>query len=355
MHYVAKGGGVDAAAPRPPYAAREDATVKQVQLTAHGAPDQVCRVAEVDAPGAPGPGRAVVRVMACGINPADLLGFEGRYPGPFPLPAPCGIEGAGVVEAAGAGAGVAPGDHVVLLGRANWAELVETDAAALVRIPKTLPWRDAAQMKINPPTAIRMLRDYVDLKPGDWVVQNAANSAVGLHLIRFAAEMGVKTANIVRRPELAAPLKAHGADLVLVGGPDQAARLRAEIGDAPAPLGIDAIGGAATRFLADCLSDEATVVNYGYLSGAPCEIEPAHLIVRGQTLTGFWLSRSLARLDAPARAALFAEAAAALESGRILSPVAAAYGLDRLTDALRHAAAGGRDGKIILTPNGALE
>ncbi len=327
--------------------------MKQARLYAHGAPHEVVRLADAPAPGAPAPGRAVVRIMACGINPADLLGFEGRYPGPE-FGAPCGIEGAGIVEAAGEGAGLEPGDHVIVLTRANWAELIEESANALIRIPKALSWRDAAQLKVNPPTALRMLKDYKTLKPGDWVAQNAANSAVGLHIIRLAKEMGAKTANFVRRADLAGPLLEHGADLVLVGGEDQAARLRAEIGDAPAPLGIDAIGGAATRWMADCLSDEATVVNYGYLSGAPCEIEPSHLIVRGQTLTGFWLGRWLGPAPRAAKEALFAELAEAFISGRLVSPVEAEYTLDRLAEALRHAAAGGRHGKILLTPNGAL-
>lgn len=328
--------------------------MKQARLFSHGAPHEVVRVVDAPEPGAPGPGRAVVRIMACGINPADLLGFEGRYPGPSPLPAPCGIEGAGIVEAAGEGAGLEPGDHVIVLTRANWAELIEESANALVRIPKSLGWRDAAQLKVNPPTALRMLKDYKALKPGDWVVQNAANSAVGLHLIRFAKEMGAKTANLVRRRELAAPLLAHGADLVIVGGEHQAAELRREIGDAPVPLGIDAMGGPATRWMADCLSDGGTLVNYGYLSGRPCEIEPSHLIVRGQTLTGFWLGRWLGPAPRAEKEALFAELSAAFASGRIVSPVEAEYPLGRIADALRHAAAGGRHGKILLTPNGAL-
>ena len=85
---------------------------------------------------------------------------------------------------------------------ANWAEKVLADDDLLIRIPKSLSWRDAAQLKINPPTAKKMLTDYVELKPGDWVIQNAANSAVGLHLIRFAKDLGVKTVNVVRREEL---------------------------------------------------------------------------------------------------------------------------------------------------------
>lgn len=328
--------------------------MKQVQLAAHGPPHEVCKVVEVASPGAPGSGRAVVRIMAGAINPADLLGFEGRYPGPGPLPAPCGIEGAGVIEALGEGSKFSIGDHVIVMGRANWAEKVEVDAALLVRIPKSLSWRDAAQLKINPPTAHLMLQQFVKLRPGDWVAQNAANSAVGLHLIRFAKEMGARTANFVRRKELIAPLKEHGADIVLLGGPDQHERLRAEIGGAAMPLGIDAIGGPATHWMANGLSDDAVIVNYGYLSSAPCEIHPENLIVRGQTLTGFRLPRYLAKMRTEQIETLYAAMATAFATGRIASPVEAEYGLDRLADALRHAAGSGRGGKILLTPNGVL-
>ena len=329
--------------------------MKSAHLTAHGAPPEVVKVMEVDEPVA-GPGQAVVKIMACGINPADLLGFEGRYPGPGPFPAPCGIEGAGVVESVGEGSELSVGDHVISLPRANWAEKVVADDAMFIRIPKSLPWRDAAQLKINPPTAKKMLADYVELKPGDWVVQNAANSAVGQHVIRFAKDLGVKTANIVRRAELIEPLKAHGADVVVLAGEGQAAAIRAATGaEANIPLGIDACGGEQVCWIADALSDGGTVVNYGYLSGEPCQIEPGHLIVRGQTLTGFWLAGWMGSASRAAKEALFAEMSAAFETGKLSSPVEATYGLDQIADALAHAWRGGRSGKILLTPNGPIE
>lgn len=328
--------------------------MKLVHLTGHGAPPEVCKVVEAAEPVA-GPGQAVVKIMACGVNPADLLGFEGRYPGPEPLPAPCGIEGVGVVENVGEGGDLQVGDHVMMLPRANWAEKVCEDQANILPIPKSLPWRDAAQLKINPPTAAMMLTDYVDLNAGDWVIQNAANSAVGLHVIRFAKEKGVKTVNIVRREDQIAPLKDHGADVVLVAGEDQAARMRVEIGDgAHVPLGIDAVGGAPTRWMADAVSDGGTIVNYGYLDGNPCQIEPGHLIVRGQTLTGFWLAGFMMKASRDQKVALYKEMSAAFESGRIVSPVEATYGLDQLAEALAHAWRGGRSGKILLTPNGPI-
>ena len=120
-----------------------------------------------------------------------------------------------------------------------------------------------------------MLRDYVDLEPGDWVIQNAANSAVGRHVIRFCHARGVHTANVVRRESLREELTAIGGDVVAVDGDDLAGRVRAEAGaDARIRLAIDAVGGPACQHLADCLSDGGTVVNYGFLSGDPCMITP---------------------------------------------------------------------------------
>ena len=101
--------------------------MKTAHLVAHGAPPDVVKIMDVEEPRA-GPGQAVVRIMACGINPADLLGFEGRYPGPEPLPAPCGIEGAGVVESVGEGSALAVGDHELLA-----AALAQAQAGALER------------------------------------------------------------------------------------------------------------------------------------------------------------------------------------------------------------------------------
>ena len=329
--------------------------MRAVQLLRHARPDLACATVEVAEPGDPGPGEAVVAIRASAINPADLLIFEGRYPGPEELPAFVGIEGAGEVLAVGADVDLAPGDHVLSLGRANWAEQVKGEAAQFIRIPKSLPWRDAAQLKANPPSAHLMLSDYVDLKPGDWVVQNAANSAVGRHIIRFARSRGLKTANIVRRESLIEDLTVLGADVVVTQDGDVPAKIRAAAGDdAAIRLGIDAIGGEATSVLADTLSDGGTVVNYGFISGEACRMTPYHTVIHGLTLTGFWLvgyMRSTPRFEIES---MYAEMARAFEEGVLVSPVEAEYTLDRATEALAHAHAESRGGKILLTPNGPL-
>jgi NADPH:quinone reductase-like Zn-dependent oxidoreductase len=93
-------------------------------------------------------------------------------------------------------------------------------AGGLSTLPADADLQQLAMLAINPPTAALLLGEYVDLKPGDWVVQNAANSGVGRWVIAFAKARGLKTVNIVRRPELAAELKAIGGDVVVVESTD---------------------------------------------------------------------------------------------------------------------------------------
>ena len=116
--------------------------MKQIQLLRHGRPDEACACVEVEDVGAPEAGEVVVAIEAAAINPADLLSFEGRYPGPETLPAPVGIEGAGRVVEVGAGVeGLAPGDKVMSMARANWAERLRLPAAQVVMLPEALDIR----------------------------------------------------------------------------------------------------------------------------------------------------------------------------------------------------------------------
>jgi NADPH:quinone reductase-like Zn-dependent oxidoreductase len=221
----------------------------------------------------------------------------------------------------------------------------------VVKLPEGIDFAQAAMLKANPPSAHFMLTDYVDLKPGDWVAQNAANSAVGRHVIRFARARGLKSVNIVRRESLVDKLKAHGADVVVVDGDHLAQRVREEAGaQAPIRLGIDAVGGTSCQRLASCLSDGGMVVNYGFLSGDPCMITPHQAIIHDITLKGFWLMRKMQQLSRAEIGALYGEMAAAFMDCTLEVPIEASYGLDQAKAALAHAWKSGRDGKVVLTP-----
>ncbi len=138
-------------------------------------------------------------------------------------------------------------------------------------------------------TAALLLSEYVDLKPGEWVVQNATNSAVGRWVIAFAKARGLKTVNIVRRVELVPELKAIGGDVVVVDSPDVSKEIKAAVGKAELRLALDGVSGPATGVIASTLSAHGTLVIYAAMSQAPMSISPLDVIFKPITLRGFWL------------------------------------------------------------------
>ena len=303
--------------------------------------------------GSPGPGQVNIKVEAGPINPAELLLIEGKYASRPPLPARLGIEGVGTITAVGEGVNeLALGDRVMSLGRTNWAEEIQVSSGAVVKVPKDADVQQLSMLKVNPATAMFMLERYVNLKPGDWVIQNAANSAVGRYIIQLAKTKGVKTLNVVRRTELIEELRKIGADVVLLDGDDLAKRVRSEVGDANIPLAIDAVAGEGTLRLGGALSEGGTVVNYGLLSGKPCQLTPELVVFQGITLTGFWLAKLLGTMKPEELQKLYVELASQITNGNLYTPVESAYRLDQLSDALKHAYQTERNGKVLLIPNG---
>jgi NADPH:quinone reductase-like Zn-dependent oxidoreductase len=327
--------------------------MKQVQFAAFGTPHEVAACIEVPDVGAPGPDEVVIEVEAFPINPADLLTISGGYAVRPKLPATLGAECVGRIAAAGAAAqGLAAGDRVINLGRDNWCQRRRVPAAQALAVPADADVLQLAMLKVNPATALLMLRNYLDLQPGDWVIQDAANSGVGTNLIRLAKADGIRTVNVVRRDALIRPLQAIGADVVLVDGDDLAARVQGATGGAAIRLAIDAIGGAIVLRLADCLAEGGTVVNYGLLSGQPCQLGAHHTIFKSITLTGFWLQKALTSMARPDVEALYGDLAARVADGTLRVEVEATYPIEEIKAALAHAGRAGRAGKILVLPNG---
>jgi len=329
--------------------------VKQVLVDRYGTPWEVARCAEVPDVGAPAADEVVFDVLAFPINPADLWFCRGSYRLKPPLPATPGAECVGRVVAAGASVThVRPGDLVINLQRENWTQRRKVKGDDAIPLPAGIDLRQAAMVRINPPTAMLMLSDFVDLQRGEWVIQNVANSAVGRLLIVLAKQRGLRTVNVVRRPELAAELTALGADSVLVDGDDLADRVAAATGKAEIRLGVEAVGGAATARLVECVANDGTVVHYGSMSGEDPVAGRSNFIYRGVKLTGFMLGRFLARRTPEQVRAIYADLGAQVKAGTLSAPVDSVYPIDDIREALRHADRGGRHGKILVSPNGAI-
>jgi len=329
--------------------------MKRIDLTAYGTPQEVASCVEVPDVGAPGPDEVVFDVLAFPINPADVSFCRGSYRLRPPLPATPGAECVGRVSAVGTSVTqVRPGDLVVNMQRENWVQRRRIRSEDAIPVPAGLDLAQAAMLRINPATALLLLEDHVDLKPGDWVIQDVANSAVGRHLIVLAKARGVRTVNVVRRDGVAAELRDLGADVVEKDGPDLAERARTATGGAPIRLGIDAVSGDACRRIADSVADGGVVVSYGSMSGEDPAIGRAALNMRGVSLTGFNLGRGLAKRTPEKVREVYADLAAKIRDGMLKAPVDSDYPIEDIKPALIRAQQGGRNGKVLVLPNGPL-
>lgn len=326
--------------------------MKIVQFASFGVAHEVAECVDVPDVGLPLDDEVVVDIEAFPINPVDLLTIRGHYAVKPSLPATLGAEGVGYVTAVGVSVdNVAVGDRVILLGRDNWVQQRKVKSRHVLKVPNDADVQQLAMLKVNPATAFLMLRDYVELSPGDWVIQDAANSGVGHNVIQLAKANGIRSVNVVRRDTLIAPLNAVGADVVVVDGDDLPERVRSETDGVDIKLALDAIAGDICMRLADCLADGATLVNYGLLSGKPCMLRPDQTVFRGITLTGFWLAKVIPQMSMEAIAALYADLTAHIADGSLHAPVETTYPIEDIKAALEHAARTGRSGKILVTPN----
>ena len=312
-----------------------------IQLTKYGNPVEGLRLTEISEPGDPKPGQMLIGVAHAPINDNDLLAASGLYPVRANLPSGAGNEGAGKVLAIGEGVqNVKVGDRVVIpRGVFSWAERVLAPAEEAIVLPPEIDPLQAAMLSINPPAAALLLEEFVSLQPGDWIVQNAANSGVGRAVIVFAKEKGVRTINIVRRPELIQELKEIGADVVLLAGPDAPAEANHATGDAPVRLALDGVGGDATETLLDIVGWDSKVVCYAAPTRQPINLNPLVMVSKRVSIHPFFMyyPEYLRKIPQKIRAA-----AALVSSGRLRAPIAAVYPARRFEQALAHALSGGK-------------
>lgn len=297
-------------------------------------------------------GQVLIQVLAAPINPSDVLTLTGLYGQLPPLPAVGGNEGVGKVVQLGPDViSPAVGQTVLLpVGSGTWATHIVADAKRLMPLPNDADPQQLAMMTVNPPTASLMLSEFVDLAPGEWVIQNAANSGVGAYLIQLAKIRGLKTVNIVRRESAVAGVQAMGGDVVLVDGSGLAKRVAEATGGAAIRLGIDAVGGKSTDNLAMCLAQGGTLVNYGMMSGEPCIVSPSSFVFRDITLRGFWLAFWFRNATPAQQMAVFGEVAQLIAAGKLHTPIQATYDVSEIKQAVAEAAKGEREGKILIVP-----
>ncbi|MEJ1965090.1 MAG: zinc-dependent alcohol dehydrogenase family protein [Gammaproteobacteria bacterium] len=324
--------------------------MKALIQTDYGDPAKVLELRDVPV-ASPGEGEVVVDIEAAVVHVADartVLGLDGFRK---KLPRTPGYEGVGRISAVARDVkGLAPGMRVFApIGAGTYREQITVSAEDLMIAPEGDPVQ-LALLSLSPATAMLMLQDFAKLLPGDFVVQNAANSSVGRMVIQLANDMKVKVVNIVKSSGVIPELKELGAGVVLLDTPDLRDRVAAVTQSSPVKLAIDAVGGAATARLAACLDENATIVCYSSMSGEPCHMPADLLGGRGIRLCGINPARQLAKHKPEERRALYKKFGELLKAGRLRGRLGATYTLESAVDAIRHVLRDGdkRIGRVVI-------
>src|SRR5690242_12204142 len=227
-----------------------------LQISSFGKPSDVVELVKLPEPRDPLANEVLVAVEYAPIDGADLQTIRGQY-GRLPsLPAGLGKEGVGRILSVGEDVGgLKVGDRVLLSSPStSWCEKVILPSRGLFPLPHNVDPQQLSMLSINPPTAALLLSEYVELKPGDWVIHNAGNSGVGRSVIAFARDRGLRTVSLVRSPELIDELVAAGGDIVLVDGAEVSTLVAQATGNAKIALALDGVGEEAMLSLSSCLS-----------------------------------------------------------------------------------------------------
>jgi NADPH:quinone reductase-like Zn-dependent oxidoreductase len=309
-------------------------------IKSFGEPSEVLELVDEPEPPRPAAGEVLIGVEYAPVNMNDLYVIQGAFPVRPSLPSFVGNEGVGRVLAVGRGVEhLKVSDRILIpLYAFSWRERLVLPAPGLFRLPDADP-RQLAMLGINPPTASLLLDEAPDLKPGDWVVQNAANSGVGRSLIAIAKVRGLRTINLVRRPELVQELRAIGGDLVAVDKDGVLDEIKTAVGADRVPLAIDGVSGKSSTTLATALSAHGTFVIYAYMGGGQVTINPLDLIAKRIIVKGFFLNHPDIGPKIPAA---LREAIPLVASGAIQLPIAATYPLSSLREAILHTQRGGK-------------
>ena len=234
---------------------------------------------DVDPPAA---GMVTVAHRAVGLNFIDTYHRSGLYP--LPLPTGIGMEAAGVVEAAGEGVDLEPGDRVAYCsaGFGAYSERINLPAARLVKLPDGVGFEEAAAVLLKGQTAEYLLQRTYALQPGETCLYHAAAGGVGLVFGQWASSIGATAIGTVGSEDKAELARAHGYQHVINYSTENVVERVLEItGGEKLPVVYDGVGRDTFEISLDCLRPRGLMVSFGNASGAPDPLDLQVLSVKG--------------------------------------------------------------------------
>lgn len=260
--------------------------MQAIQILTPGGADALTLV-DIPKP-TPGPGEALIRIEAAGVNFIDVYLREGRYPAP--LPYTLGQEAAGVVESVGDGVTlVRPGDRVAWCSvPGTYAQYAVAPAARLVHIPDGVTTQQAASAMLQGMTAHYLAESAYPIHKGDQVLIHAGAGGVGLLLTQIAKSLGARVFTTVSTEEKAQLSRAAGADEVILYTQENFAEKVKELVEGPGLNAVyDSVGKATFEQSLTCLRPRGMMVLFGGSSGAV----PPFDLIRLSTMGSLFVTR----------------------------------------------------------------
>lgn len=260
--------------------------MKAMRTTTAGAPS-VLQLQDIPQP-KPGPGEALVRVGAAGVNFADIYMRSGAVP--VPLPFTPGIEGSGTVEAVGDGVSdVKPGDRVAYAGRGlgSYAEYDVMKAAQLAPLPKEVSFEDGAAVILQGMTAHYLVHEFYRVQRGSTVLIHAAAGGMGLILVQWLKHLGAVAIGTVSTDEKAKIAREAGADHVIVYTKQDFAEEAKKLTEGKGVhYIIDGVGKTTFAKNLDALRHRGWATVFGMASGPAEPLAPNSLMTKSITISG---------------------------------------------------------------------
>ncbi len=254
--------------------------MKVMRVSAYGGPEAM-RLEELPDP-QPGPGQALVKIAACGVNFVDIYQRSGQYK--LPLPLSMGSEGAGVVEAVGASVSeVRAGDRVAWTGiQGSYATHVVAPAARLVGLPPRLTFNDGAAAMLQGMTAHYLVHTTYPLKRGDTCLIHAAAGGVGLLLCQMAKRAGARVIGTASTEQKAKLAREAGADeVILYSQSDFEPEVKRLTEGRGLQVVYDSVGKDTFERSLNCLVPRGYLVLFGQSSGPVSAFDPQVLNAKG--------------------------------------------------------------------------
>jgi NADPH2:quinone reductase len=254
--------------------------MKAIQVKQPGGPETM-ELVDLPKP-TPGPGQALVRIAASGVNFIDVYFRTGLYKAD--LPVTLGSEGAGTVEAVGAGVTeISPGDRVAYaMTRGSYAEYALVPAMQLVRIPAGLDFETAAAAMLQGMTAHYLTHSTWALKPGETCLVHAAAGGAGGLVIQMAKALGARVLGTVSTEDKARIAREHGADeAILYTEQDFEAEAKRLTNGRGVDVVYDSVGKTTFEKSLGSLRPRGMLVLFGQSSGAVPPFDPSILNAKG--------------------------------------------------------------------------